>query len=175
MPSFQFDFEGKTTMTTNFHTLSWMMKKTAFFTCLILNFLYFIFQGCTEPQELMAPPNQPPHLTHVPQVLNLRGGIGFTVTGKRQVLLTWEFDTLNSNIRSWDINRSTNDTSAAAFIPLQIVRKPSSGYPYYIDSTGTLQFTTPDSVELYYKVIPNGLDNFVGQASDILHVILRKI
>jgi hypothetical protein len=142
-----------------------------FFACLSVIFLYLLVQGCTEPQELITPT----HVTRVPKVLNLQATVGITITGKRLVLLTWQYDTTNGNIRSWDITRSINDTAAAAFIPLEIVRKPAAGYPSYSDSSGSLQTFTADSLELYYRVIPNGItDNFVGQPSDLLHVILRK-
>ncbi|MEK6755896.1 MAG: hypothetical protein AABZ02_07070 [Bacteroidota bacterium] len=150
------------------------MKKLAVFACLTLIFLYLLVHGCTEPQDLITPT----HFTRVPGVLNLQGAVGFTPTGKRLVLVAWEYDTSNSNIRSWDLTRSVNDTSAAAFVPLEIIRKPASGFPSYSDTSAVLQGhnMVTDSVDVYYKIIPNGvLNNFVGQPSDVLHVIVRKL
>lgn len=141
-----------------------------FFTCLLFNFFYLFFQGCADPQDLITPT----HFTRVPSVTNLQAATGYTPTGKRLVLVSWHYDTLNANIRSWDVTRNVNDTSIATFIPLQIVRKPDQGYPSYADTSGTLQTFVADSVELYYRIIPNGGDNFVGPPSDILHVIVRK-
>lgn len=149
------------------------MKKNQVFTCLLFIFFYLFIEGCTDPQELIAPT----HFTRVPPVLNLQGTVGFTPSGKRIVRLRWEYDTLNTNIRSWDVTRSVNDTSLAAFIPLEIVPKPLFRFPSYADSSGTVQ-TVPvgaDSVNLYYRIIPNGVqDNFIGQPSPRLHVIFRR-
>lgn len=149
------------------------MKKSAIFACLTSIFLYLLVQGCTEPQDLITPT----HFTRVPKVLNLQAAIGLTVSGKRLVLVTWEYDISNANVRSWDITRSLNDTSAGAFVPLEIIRKPAVGFPSYFDSSAVLQgqYMVTDSIDVYYKVIPNGiLNNFVGQPSDVLHVIVRR-
>lgn len=140
-------------------------------TCLIVIFLYLLIQGCTQPEDLITPV----HLTLVPNVQSLQGVVDYTVTGKRMVLLTWRFDSTNTNIRSWDITRSINDTAAGAYIPLEIVRKPVSGFPFFPDSSGSLQNIVADSIDVYYRVIPNGIiNNFIGQPSDVLHLILRK-
>lgn len=147
------------------------MTKRVFFACLVFNFVYLVLQGCTEPQDLITPE----HFTRVPRVLNLQGVSSFTPSGKRVIVLTWHYDTTNTNIRSWDVTRSINDTAAAAYVPLEIVRKPVAGYPSYMDSSGSLQTFVNDSLDVYYKIIPNGiLNNFVGQPSDVLHIILRK-
>jgi hypothetical protein len=145
--------------------------KYQFFTCLVFNFVYLLLQACTEPQDLITPE----HFTRVPKVQNLQGVSLLTPSGKRAVVLTWEYDTTNSNIRSWDVTRSINDTAATAYVPLEIVRKPAVGFPAYTDSSGSLQNFLPESLNVYYKIIPNGiLNNFVGQPSDVLHMILRK-
>lgn len=148
------------------------MKKNKFFTCLLFIFSVLFNEGCTEPQDLIAPN----HFTRVPPVLHLQGTVGSVPSGKRQILLTWEYDTLNVNIRTWDIARSINDTSSGAFVPLEIVRKSVSGYPLYSDTSGVLQSQniSTDSLDIFYKVTPNGMDNFVGQPSDVLHIIVRK-
>lgn len=145
------------------------MKKTHFFICVLLNFFYLFFEGCTDPQDLITPT----HFTRVPGVTNLQGSVGYTAGGRRHVLLTWNYDTTNSNIRSWDVSRSIDDTAIVQFIPLEIVRRPVSGYPFFVDSSGTLQNVIVDSLELYYRIIPNGGDNYIGLPSDILHLILR--
>lgn len=150
-----------------------LMKITTFFTCLTFIFLYLFFvEGCTEPQEIITPS----HFTRVPDVLNLQGTMGVTPSGRRQIIVIWTYDTQNTNIRSWDLTRSINDTSAAAYVPLEIIRKPSFGFPSYIDTSGTLQNQAiqADSLDVYYKIIPNGNDNFVGKPSDVLHVIIHK-
>src|SRR3990172_707324 len=137
------------------------MKKSEVFACLTLIFFYLLVgHGCTEPQDLITPT----HFTRVPKVLNLQGAVGFTPTGKRLVLVAWEYDTSNLNIRSWDLTRSINDTSVAAFVPLEIIRKPPLGFPSYSDTSAVLQShnMVTDSVDVYYKIIPNGvLNNFV--------------
>lgn len=150
-----------------------MMKKSEVFACLLSIFFYLFSEGCTEPEDLVSPT----HFTRVPKVLRFQGAVGVTPTGKRLVLLTWEYDTLNTNIRSWDVTRSVSDTSSGAFVPLEIVPKPSSGYPLYSDSSGAVQSVPvgADSLDLYYRIIPNGItNNFVGQPSDILHIIFRQ-
>jgi hypothetical protein len=147
------------------------MTNKQIFTCLIVIFLYLLIQGCTQPEDLITPV----HLTLVPNVQNLQGLVDYTVTGKRMVLLTWRFDSTNTNIRSWDITRSLGDTAAGAYIPLEIVRKPVSGFPFFSDSSGSLQNIVADSLDVYYIVIPNGIiNNFIGQPSDVLHLILKK-
>lgn len=147
------------------------MTKKQLFACLVFNFFYLLLQGCSEPQDLITPS----HFTRVPKVLNLQGVVGFSLSGKRVIIVSWEYDSTNTDIRSWDVTRSINDTAAAAYIPLEIVRKPASGYPSYSDSSGSLQNIVTDSLDVFYKIIPNGIiNNFVGQPSDVLHIILRK-
>jgi hypothetical protein len=150
-----------------------MKKQSAFSVCLLAIFLYLFVEGCSKPEDLVAPT----HFTRVPKVTNLQGTIGVTPTGKRQLLITWEYDTLSSNLRSWDITRNINDTSLVNFVPLEIIRKPATGYPFYSDSSSTFQSSvmTTDSLDVYYRVIPNGIiNNFVGQPSDVLHMIVRR-
>ena len=150
-----------------------MKKQSVFYVCLLVIFLYLLIEGCTQPEDLIAPT----HFTRVPIVKNLQGTIGTTPTGKRQLLITWEYDTLSTNLRSWDITRNINDTSIVNFVPLEIIRKPVTGYPFYGDSSATFQsaFMTTDSLDVYYRVIPNGIiNNFVGQPSDVLHMIVRR-
>jgi hypothetical protein len=150
-----------------------MRKRGLVSACLFIIFSYLLIEGCTEPEDLIAPT----HFTRVPKVLNLQGTISFTATGKRQLLVTWEFDTLSANIRSWDITRSINDTSIVNFVPLEIIRKPTSGFPFYSDTSASFQsaFMTADSLDVYYRTIPNGIiNNFIGQPSDVLHMIVRR-
>lgn len=149
-----------------------IMKKNKFFACLLFIFSVLFSEGCTEPQDLIAPT----HFTRVPPVLHLQGTVGSVPSGKRQILVTWEYDTLNANIRAWDIARSINDTASGAFVPLEIVRKSASGFPWYSDTSGFLQSQniSTDSLDVFYKVTPSGVDNFVGQPSDVLHIIVRK-
>jgi hypothetical protein len=150
-----------------------MKKRGLFSICLLAIFLYLLVEGCAEPEELVAPT----HFTRVPKVSNLQGTIGVTPTGKRQLLITWEYDTLGTNLRSWDITRNINDTTSANFVPLEIIRKPATGYPFYSDTSATFQsaYMATDSLDVYYRVIPNGItSNFVGQPSDVLHMIVRR-
>ena len=145
-------------------------KKVQFFTCLLFNFLYLFSGGCTDPRDLVSPN----HFTRVPGVMNLQGSVGYTSSGRRQVLLTWQYDTTNTNIRSWDVTRSVSDTAIVQFVPLEIVRRQISVSPFYIDSTATLQSFSADSVDLYYRLIPNGGDNYIGPPSDILHIVFHQ-
>ena len=150
-----------------------MKKRGLFSICLLAIFLYLLVEGCAEPEELVAPT----HFTRVPKVSNLQGTIGVTPTGKRQLLITWEYDTLGTNLRSWDITRNINDTTSANFVPLEIIRKPATGYPFYSDTSATFQsaYMATDSLDVYYRVIQNGItSNFVGQPSDVLHMIVRR-
>ena len=148
------------------------MRNSIFFPCLPFIFLYLLIAGCTEPQDLITPT----HFTRVPAVQNLQGAIGATPSGKRQILVTWTYDTQNSNIRSWDLTRSIDDTAAAAYVPLEIISKPAFGFPSYSDTSAIIQNDgfIFDSLDVYYKIIPNGGDNFIGQPSDPLHVVVRK-
>jgi hypothetical protein len=150
-----------------------MKKQSVFSVCLLAIFLYLLLEGCSKPEDLVAPT----HFDRVPKVQNLQGTIGVTPTGKRQLLITWEYDTLGTNLRSWDITRNINDTSIVNFVPLEIIRKPVAGYPFYSDTIATFQssFMTTDSLDVYYRVIPNGIiNNFVGQPSNVLHMIVRR-
>lgn len=153
-----------------------MIKNFSLFSCLLFNFLYLFSQGCTQPYDPITDllNNPKHHSVRVPHVLNLQASVGQTQSGTRMVLLAWAFDTTNANLRSWDVYRSVNDTTTGNFAPMEIVRKPVSGFPTFPDTTSTLQALATDSLNLYYKVIPNGADNFVGPASDVLHIVFRK-
>jgi hypothetical protein len=148
------------------------MRNSIFFPCLLFIFLYLLIAGCTESQDLITPT----HFTRVPAVQNLQGAIGATPSGKRQILVTWTYDTQNSNIRSWDLTRSIDDTAAAAYVPLEIISKPSAGFHLYSDTSAILQNDgfIFDSLDVYYRIIPNGNDNFIGKPSDPLHIVVRK-
>jgi len=140
--------------------------------CLAGLFSYLVITGCTDPLDLI----DPIHLTFVPNIQNLQAAVGSTPTGKRRVVLTWQYDTLNTNIRTWDVQRAIDDTTLAELNFLELVRKPAFGYPLYIDSSAQLQNIQLDSLDIYYRVIPNGdLRNYIGEPSGILHVIVRRI
>jgi hypothetical protein len=139
--------------------------------CLAGLFSYLVLTGCTDPLDLI----DPIHLTFVPNIQQLQAAVGSTSTGKRRVVLTWRYDTLNTNIRTWDIQRALDDTSLAALNFLELVRKPDAGYPLYIDSSAQLQNLQLDSLDAYYRIIPNGdLRNYIGEPSGVLHVIVRR-
>ena len=74
------------------------------------------------------------------------------------------------------MTRSIDDTAAAAYVPLEIISKPAFGFPSYSDTSAIIQNEgfIFDSLDVYYKIIPNGGDNFIGQPSDPLHVVVRK-
>ncbi|MEX2088576.1 MAG: hypothetical protein WEB62_02355 [Bacteroidota bacterium] len=148
------------------------MRNSIFFPCLPFIFLYLLIAGCTESQDLITPT----HFTRVPAVQNLQGAIGATPSGKRQILVTWTYDTQNSNIRSWDLARSIDDTAGAAYVPLEIISKPALGFPSYSDTSAIIQNDgfIFDSLDVYYKIIPNGNDNFIGKPSDPLHIVVRR-
>src|SRR3990172_731835 len=110
------------------------MRNSIFFPCLPFIFLYLLVAGCTEPQDLITPT----HFTRVPAVQNLQGAIGATSSGKRRILVTWTFDAQNTNIRSWDLTRSIDDTAAAAYVPLEIISKPAFGFPSYSDTSAII-------------------------------------
>jgi hypothetical protein len=88
-------------------------------------------------------------------------------------MLTWQYD--STNLRSWDVQRAINDTATTSLAFQELVPKPTSGYPVYVDSTGQLQSFIADSLDLYYRIVPNGIrDNFIGEPSRRLRVILRR-
>jgi hypothetical protein len=140
-------------------------------TCLAGLFSYLVGAGCTDPIGIV----DPIHITFVPEVQQLQAHVGSTSAGKRRVMLTWRYDTLNTNIRTWDIQRAVNDTIIANLSFLDFIRKPDFGYPIYVDSSSQFQDLQSDSLDVYYRVIPNGeLRNYVGRPSAILHVIVPR-
>lgn len=142
-----------------------------FLACLAGLFSYLVVAGCTDPIGIV----DPIHLTFVPEIQELQAHVGSTSAGRRRVMLTWRYDTLNTNIRTWDIQRSINDTIIANLSFLDFVRKPDLGYPVYVDSSSQFQGIQSDSLDVYYRVIPNGdLRNYVGRPSAILHVIVPR-
>jgi hypothetical protein len=149
--------------------------RTTLFGCLLLIFLYFVLGGCTDPSSLPAIPE---HYTLVPSVDNLQAIVGISTTGKRMIVLSWRYDTTNTNIRSWDVLRTITDTSQGAYLIEQSILKPSQGYPSYIDQSEKLQFLetpSPDSIDVYYRVVPNGQTRgYTGKPSDNLHVVVYK-
>ncbi|OGU71643.1 MAG: hypothetical protein A3H45_06905 [Ignavibacteria bacterium RIFCSPLOWO2_02_FULL_55_14] len=139
--------------------------------CVVGLFLYLGVGGCTEPEGLITPT----HLTSVPNVQDLQAATGVSRTGKRYVLLIWRYDTLNTNIRSWDVERLENDSATVKLEFFDLVRKPTWGFPWYADSSARLQSFEEDSIEFYYRIIPTGLNNnFVGEPSKIVHVLVRR-
>lgn len=146
-------------------------SRALIFTCLAGLFSYLVGAGCTEPIGIV----DPIHLTFVPEVQEFQAHVGYTSAGRRRVMLTWRYDSLNTNIRTWDIQRSINDTTIASLSFVDFVRKPDSGFPLYVDSSSQFQAIQPESLDVYYRVIPNGdLRNYVGRPSAILHVIVPR-
>lgn len=146
-------------------------KMTFLRPCLQGLLLYLALGGCTEPIGLITPT----HLTSVPNVQALQAATGISGSGKRFVLLTWRYDTLNTNIRSWDVERAENDSALAKLVFFDLVSKPTFGYPRYADSSSRLQSFPEDSIELFYRIVPTGLNNnFIGEPSQILHVRFRR-
>lgn len=149
--------------------------RTVILGCFLTMFLYFVLSGCTDPASLPAVPE---HYTLVPSVDYLQASVGKSKSGKHMVVLAWHYDTLNTNIRSWDIYRTITDTAQGAYRIEGSLLKPSRGFPAFADSSGELQFLdipSPDSIDVYYRVIPNGQTRgFVGKPSDNLHVIVYK-
>ena len=144
--------------------------KSAFWACLLLFFLYLVLVGCTEPRALLTPTE----LTAVPNVHDLQASVGLTSIGNRRVLLTWKYDSTNANLRSWDIQRAVNDSAVETLGYLDLVRRPTSGYPFYSDTSGRLQQFDTDSIEVYYRIVPNGdVNNFIGEPSVPIHVLVR--
>ncbi len=148
-----------------------LYQNHAILACLAGLISYLVIAGCTDPIDIV----DPIHLSFVPEVQELQAAVGSTPMGKRRVLLTWRYDTLNTNIRTWDIQRSINDTTLASLSFLEFVRKPDAGFPIFTDSSSQLQGLQTDSVDVYYRVIPNGdLRNYVGRPSTILHVVVPR-
>ena len=146
-------------------------KKTVLWTCLLPIFSYLVVGGCTDPQALITPD----HLTKVPGIQELQASVGFTSSGKPRVLLSWKYDSTSTNLRSWDVQRAINDSAQRSLSFFETVPKPTAGYPSYADSSGAFQSFTSDSLNIYYRIVPNGIrDNFVGEPSPRLHVILRR-
>src|SRR5512139_1452096 len=97
--------------------------------CLLAFFFYLVFDGCADPHALITPT----HLTSVPGVRDLQASVGTTPGGRHRVLLTWQYDSLNRNIRSWDIQRSVNDSAVSTLSFFDFVRVPDAGgYPFFV-------------------------------------------
>jgi hypothetical protein len=148
------------------------MRTTPFFSCLVAIIVYFSLTGCSDPQS----PPEAYHYTRVPQAKNLQAVYQKTPSGKRTLRVSWEFDTLNLNLRSWDFDRATIDTAKDFWKTLLYVNRSTflHGYPFVVDSSSELQDSSPDSIRIFYRLRPNGGDNFVGPLSDILLVTLYK-
>jgi hypothetical protein len=143
--------------------------------CLLSLFLYLVLSGCTDPTSLPAVPE---HYTLVPSVDFLQASVGRNSAGKRMVVLAWHYDTLNTNIRTWDVRRSIADTAQGNLKLEGSVLKPTRGFPAFVDLSDELQFLqtpSPDSIDVYYRVIPTGQTRgYEGKPSDILHVVVYK-
>jgi hypothetical protein len=135
------------------------------FLALTIVMCVYLLSACDEPRGLL----EPAYLTRVPRPTNLAAVVDKTPTGKYRVTLSWQFQD-NGNLNSFEANRAViramNDTSQ--YVPLQ----PTVRVSQYADSA--LPSITGDSLVLLYKIIPNGKDRFVGQASDTAQVVVKK-
>ncbi len=136
------------------------MLKNALLICFLL--LAF-FYGCDKPRELITPT----HIDRVPEVKNLRAEVGKTATGKYLVLLNWDYDD-NGNLREWEVYRALRDTAGGNYSFLQ----PPVKVPSYADST--IPNFVEDSIWVYYKVVPVGVDRFLGKLGIARVTLYRK-
>jgi hypothetical protein len=130
---------------------------------LSLLFLFLAFYGCDKPRDLPTPT----HFNRVPEVKNLNASVDTTRTGKILVQLRWEYDD-NGNLREWEVYRALRDTAGGNYSFLQ----PPVKVPTYSDST--IPKFVEDSIWVYYKIIPVGLDRFLGKPGIIRLTLYRK-
>jgi len=124
--------------------------------------LLIFFYGCDKPRDLITPT----HINRVPEVKNLRVEVGRTASGKRLVLLNWDYED-NGNLREWEVYRALRDTAGGNYSFLQ----PPVKIPSYADST--IPNFVEDSIWVYYKVIPVGNDRFLGKPGIVRITLYR--
>jgi len=138
------------------------MLKSPFFACFLMSLLLIFSYGCDKPRDLITPT----HINRVPEVKNLRVEVGRTTSGKRLVLLNWDYED-NGNLREWEVYRALRDTAGGNYSFLQ----PPVKIPSYADST--IPNFVEDSIWVYYKVIPVGNDRFLGKPGIVRITLYR--
>ncbi len=139
------------------------MQKIALFSCFLTLLILILLYGCDKPRDLITPT----HIDRVPEVKNLRAEVGKTATGKRLVLLNWDYVD-NGNLKEWEVYRALRDTAGGNYSFLQ----PPVKVPSYADST--IPSFTEDSIWVYYKVIPVGYDRFLGKPGMVRVTLYRN-
>ncbi len=139
------------------------MPKIAFFSCFLTLLIFILPYGCDKPRDLITPT----HIDRVPEVKNLKAEVGKTATGKRLVLLKWDYVD-NGNLREWEVYRALRDTAGGNYSFLQ----PPVKVPNYADST--IPSFVEDSIWVYYKVIPVGYDRFLGKPGIVRVTLYRN-
>ncbi len=129
----------------------------------LLLLLFLAFYSCDKPRDLPTPT----HFDRVPEVKNLSASVDTTNTGKILVQLRWEYND-NGNLREWEVYRALRDTTGGNYSFLQ----PPVKVPAYSDST--IPKFVEDSIWVYYKVVPVGLDRFLGKPEIIRLTLYRK-
>jgi len=143
-----------------------MKTHTIIFLCLVALSVYLMI-GCDEPRDFSADLSAfPMHFNRVPRPTNLTYTVGQAFSKRPKISLSWQYVD-NGNLQNFEVWRSLIDTALAPYIPLQ----PSTTVPSYVDST--LPHVS-DSLNVYYYVVGNGKDRFVGQPSDPIMIVLRK-
>ncbi len=139
------------------------MPKIAFFCCFLTLSILILLYGCDKPRDLITPT----HIDRVPEVKNLRAEVGKTVTGKKLVLLNWDYLD-NGNLREWEVYRVLRDTAGGNYSFL----RPPVKVPSYADST--IPSFVEDSIWVYYKVVPVGYDRFLGKPGIVRVTLYRN-
>jgi hypothetical protein len=91
---------------------------------------------------------------------------GNSFLGRPSIFLSWKYED-NGNLQNFEVWRSLIDTALAPYIPLQ----PSTTSPSYVDSTLP---PVSDTLNVYYYIVGNGKDRFVGRPSDTIQIVMRK-
>ncbi len=113
--------------------------------------------SCTEPEEIISPT----HYSRVPRPQNLSATVDTTDSGTKRVSISWTVPT-TENLRNFELYRAKNINISFAS---RVITEELS----FVDTN----FVAADSVAFYF-VLPNGVDRFVGQASDTLRVSLNQ-
>ncbi|MEO8398578.1 MAG: hypothetical protein ABI550_02055 [Ignavibacteriaceae bacterium] len=104
----------------------------------------------------------PTHFDRVPQPNNLFGTIDTTNLGKYFVTLSWQVNR-NNNLKNFEVRRAINNIASDQ-------AAGNTTETNFVDSNFTVGAN--DSI-LFYYVVPQGEDRFVGQSSETIKLNIK--
>ncbi|MHC1736773.1 MAG: hypothetical protein AB9882_02035 [Ignavibacteriaceae bacterium] len=127
---------------------------------LVISVILVMIYGCEGPADIPSPS----HFNRTPKPYNLIADSAKydTTAGKARVYLRWEISSM-ANINYFEVQRK-------GLYPV-FARAGVSEKTSYVDSFAV---AITDTLKLSYYLIPNGIDRFVGESSDILSVNVVK-